>query len=115
MGNGHSAAITSKGRLFVWGANNYGQLGDGTRLQQVIHVTLGTNFSAALTAKGRLFTWGINGNGQCGRGTDVEYYELPVEITSFFNLAQTDHITQISLGVQHAAAITSTWSRLHLG
>ncbi len=30
LGNVHSAALTSNGRLFTWGRNNYGQLGDGT-------------------------------------------------------------------------------------
>src|SRR5690554_3394964 len=30
LGGYHSAALTSSGRLFTWGRNNYGQLGDGT-------------------------------------------------------------------------------------
>ena len=30
LGSGHSTALTSSGRLFTWGYNYYGQLGNGT-------------------------------------------------------------------------------------
>src|SRR5690554_2137783 len=83
LGYGYSAALTSSGRLFTWGSNSSGQLGDGTTTNKltpteitnrfslatgdkIIQVSLGRNHSAALTSSGRLFTWGSNSSGQLG-------------------------------------------------
>ena len=32
LGNYHSSALTSTGRIFTWGHNNNGKLGDGTTI-----------------------------------------------------------------------------------
>ena len=37
----HSAAITSAGRLLLWGTNQFGQLGQGDREDRLVPVTLG--------------------------------------------------------------------------
>jgi len=92
----HSAALTSSGRLFTWGYNSNGQLGDGTTTNmtapteitsqfilstgdQIISVSLGYNFSAAITYSGRIFTWGYNAYGQLGDGTTT-VRSTPTEI-----------------------------------
>src|SRR5690554_6920509 len=84
----HSAALTSSGRLFTWGSNYKGELGDGTNSNRstpteitnrfslatgdkIIQVSLGRYHSAALTSSGRLFTWGNNYNGRLGDGTST--------------------------------------------
>src|SRR5690606_21663692 len=71
LGYYHSAALTSNGRLFIWGRNDFGQLGDGTTTSKltpteitnrfslstgdkIIQVSLGVYYSAALTSSGRL-------------------------------------------------------------
>ena len=132
LGYSHSAALTSNGRLFTWGRNDYGQLGDGTTVSKstpteitnrfslatedkIIQVSLGGSHSAALTSEGRLFTWGRNDNGQLGDGTTVSK-STPTEITSRISLATEDKIIQVSLGEYHSAALTSegrlfTWGR----
>ena len=72
-GGENSAAIDSSGYLYVWGLNNFGQVGDGTWMgenaakyspvkignEKWKAVSCGTNFfTAAIRADGKLFSWG---------------------------------------------------------
>jgi uncharacterized repeat protein (TIGR02543 family) len=124
LGYYHSLAYTSKGRVFTWGYNNYGQLGDGTTTtkytpteitsqfnfgvgETIISINLGHYNSSVLTSTGRVFTWGNNGNGQLGDGTTTTKY-TPTEITSQFVLGAEETIISMSLGEQHSSALTST-------
>ena len=67
-------------RAAAWGANWYGQLGDGTTVQKnnptaiscppgVTAVAAGYNHTVALRNDGTVLTWGYNSNGQLGNGT----------------------------------------------
>ena len=136
LGNTHAAALTSEGRLFTWGANWYGQLGDGTTINRhtpaditahfmldvgetLIMIFLRGYHAAALTSEGRLFTWGANWYGQLGDGT-TENTHTPVDITAAFNLLAGETLIQMSLGLEHSAALTSenrffTWGRNNSG
>ena len=122
LGDQHSSALTSSGRIFTWGSNSYGQLGDGTTEakftptditsyfnleadDKIIQVSLGSNHTSAITLKGHIFTWGVNWYGQLGDGTREERY-CPTDITSRFNLEVNDRIIQISLGNYHSFALT---------
>ena len=123
-GGFHSAAITSEGRIFTWGANeDAGQLGDDTYInsdtpidittnfdlnlgEKIIEVDLGLYFSAAITSEGRVFTWGDNGNGQLGNNT-ITLSKIPIEITSNFELSLGETIVDVDLGYSHALAISS--------
>lgn len=58
LGANHSAAITENGALWLWGSNEYGQIGDGTNndrlspvrvLEDVQNVSLGYSHTAAVT------------------------------------------------------------------
>ncbi len=136
LGSHHSAALTSLGRVFTWGFNGYGQLGDGTanwdgnpsprdmtshfalqHEEMIIQLSLGRSHSAALTSLGRVFTWGFNGFGQLGDGTsNTDNNPYPIDITSHFELLENETITQVSLGYDHSSALTSfgrifTWGR----
>ena len=80
-GFGHTVALKSDGRLWAWGANWNGQLGDGTNTDKKIPTqesTGATNWSAiaagsrhtvGLKSDGTLWAWGANWNGQLGDGT----------------------------------------------
>lgn len=123
LGTAHSAALTSDGRLFTWGNNNSGQLGDGTIVshfepqeitsyfnlydgEMIIDISLGVYHSSALTSMGRLFTWGNNSFGQLGNGTTTSS-SLPIDITNYLGLANGVFISSISLGFNYSSAITS--------
>jgi len=123
LGDSHSAAITSEGRLFTWGYNYHGQLGDNTTTDRdtptditsqfdlngeetMISVSLGAYHSAALSSEGRLFVWGWNNYGQLGNGTTTDQM-TPTNITSQFSLNAEETITRVFLGDYHSSAITS--------
>ena len=136
LGEFHSLATTSEGRIFTWGYNGDGELGDGTTTnssipiditsnfnlnvgETVINVSLGGYHSSVITSEGRIFTWGANGSGKLGDGTTTNS-SLPIDITSNFSLTSGEIITSISLGVSHSSAITSegrifTWGRGNYG
>ncbi len=84
-----SLAIKNDGSVWVWGSNQYGARGDGSRggtiktpTQVAIpsHITtpsrlgkhaiaVGTGFYAAIDSQGQVWTWGVNWNGRLGDGT----------------------------------------------
>uniref|UniRef100_A0A182Y3G7 RCC1-like domain-containing protein n=1 Tax=Anopheles stephensi TaxID=30069 RepID=A0A182Y3G7_ANOST len=78
----HSGCLTTNGTVYLWGRNNYGQLGmpgehfsmhpQKLRLETgdmvVQDVSLGSQHGAALTKDGRVICWGWNEHGNCGTG-----------------------------------------------
>jgi alpha-tubulin suppressor-like RCC1 family protein len=123
LGTRHSAAITSIGRMFTWGDNTYGKLGDGTATikniptditagfnlsegEKIVSTSLGASHSAAITSLRRIFTWGSNSEGRLGNGTRNDS-DIPIDITRNFNLSVGEKIYFIALGAEHSAAISS--------
>jgi alpha-tubulin suppressor-like RCC1 family protein/serine/threonine protein kinase len=79
-GGRHSCAVSDDGIVICWGANEAGQLGDGTLASHALPipvnasfratlVTNGTEHSCALSASGEAYCWGANDRGQLGDGT----------------------------------------------
>ncbi len=117
-GDEFSIAITSNNRIFTWGYNWHGQLGDGTKDNSNLPLDITDNFdfqsdesidkivatyhSILLTSKGRVFAWGNNMHGELGDGTN-ESKTTPVEITQNFNLQSGEVIEAIA----HNMAATS--------
>lgn len=80
-GCAHSLAMTDDGRVYSWGANNMGHLGQGdtqtrafpSRIDalvgtRVCRVAAGEYHSCAISDSGQLFTWGSGLFGRLGHG-----------------------------------------------
>ncbi len=125
----YSSAISSTGRIFMWGENGDGQLGDSSTIIKDIPVeitqsfslnsnetieslALGLNHTAALTSLGRVFVWGnITIIRKDLNDLQMEGLIAPQDITSSFSLNQNEILTSISLGGElgkHSSAVTSS-------
>src|SRR5919109_264382 len=96
-GDGHAIFLAANGRLYAWGRNDFGQLGDGTggggawgsrQAQPVavkspdsvwVKVTAGDNHSLAIRSDGTLWAWGRNDFGQLGDG-EFQHRSVPTQI-----------------------------------
>jgi alpha-tubulin suppressor-like RCC1 family protein len=78
-GSSHSLALDAEGRVWAWGANPSGQLGDGSQQNQerpvrislrakCIAIAAGDAHSLAITSDGKLYAWGNGYDGQLGNG-----------------------------------------------
>jgi len=111
-GGYHSCGITLDSQAYCWGANTFGQLGDGTTVERIRPVPVagglrfrqleaGDEYTCGLTLEDRAFCWGFNSTGVLGDGTTVQR-PRPVRV------AGTLRFIQISTGVYHTCGITST-------
>lgn len=117
----HSIAITSKGAVYTWGDNSYGQLGDGTTRNKLspVNITsyfvtssmensvfsLGSDHTLALLPDGQIYSWGRNNKGQLGTGTK-EDSQLPLHINNKFNISYNEKIISINVSLYHSQALT---------
>ena len=93
-GAAHSLAVDQDGRVWAWGYNGYGQLGNGTTtnsgvavkvknpagtsdLENIVAVAAGGDgsqgASMALAEDGTIYVWGRNNKGQLGNGEVTNY------------------------------------------
>ncbi|MCL6577174.1 cadherin-like beta sandwich domain-containing protein, partial [Kyrpidia sp.] len=113
-GGNHSLALTSDGRIYAWGSNSSGQLGDGTTNNATaaepvaglliglnpVAVSAGKDHSLALMQDGTVYAWGGNSYGQLGNGTTTAS-KVPVQVTGLANVAA------VSAGGYDSLALTS--------
>jgi alpha-tubulin suppressor-like RCC1 family protein len=126
-GSGASAALTSSGQVYAWGADEHGQVGIGWISEYVpspMQVSLpepalqiatggdnGSNgSSAALTRSGALYSWGDNENGQLGNGIS-ENESLPV--ATGLTYAQIAVGATFMLGLTESGELQSFGSSAH--
>lgn len=126
-GYSHSIASDDFGRVWAWGENSNGQLGDGTEEQRLLptmvaglpdialnpanEVRAGMDFSLALMTDGTLRSWGGNGGGQLGNGTQIDS-QLPVSVEGLPDPARTP-VIRLATGDLHSLALLrdgSVWA-----
>jgi alpha-tubulin suppressor-like RCC1 family protein len=94
----HTCGVTllnSNNKLYCWGANDSGELGDGTTMQRNspadvtngllwINVSLGRSHTCAARSQGSIYCWGANASGQLGDGTTTPH-STAIQITGLTN------------------------------
>ena len=86
----HACVIRAGAKLWCWGRNEHGQVGDGTTVERavpvevsssaaVVAVSVAEGHTCAQTRDGALWCWGDNRRGQLGDGTtDDRHAPTPV-------------------------------------
>ena len=121
-GSSHSLALAASGRIFAWGDNTSGRLGNGTTTasnvpvevdatgflagKSVIAIAAGSSHSLALTSEGRIASWGSNSSGVLGAGGTSGSSLKPIAVSTSGVLAGKT-VTAISAGQLHSVALVS--------
>ena len=112
----HSCALLGSGSVKCWGANNYGQLGDGTTSNRnepaqvsgltsgVVSISGGYEHTCAVLTNGEAKCWGRNGYGELGDGTTT-HKNVPTSVK--VDGQPISGIASISGGLRHTCAITT--------
>ncbi|RIK46248.1 MAG: hypothetical protein DCC57_15690, partial [Chloroflexi bacterium] len=114
-GDWHTCALTG-GQVQCWGANESGQLGDGTTatrltpvgvtgLDGVIAIDAGSAHTCALTSGGEVKCWGQNNYGQIGDGTGGNFGDMRLTPVTVDTLPSG--VIAITAGYHHSCALTA--------
>jgi alpha-tubulin suppressor-like RCC1 family protein len=107
----HACGLAEDGSISCWGANLYGQLGDGSTddadvasspvqgLADATALSAGDDFSCAVIDDGTVRCWGFNLSGQIGDGTILN---IAMESREVLGL---DSATGVAAGGNHACAL----------
>ena len=109
----HTCALTASGGVVCWGANSWGQIGDGTTTTRktptavsglssgVAAITAGDYQTCALTTGGGVVCWGHNEQGELGDGTTSQ------RLTPTGVIGLSSGVAAIAGGESHTCALTT--------
>ena len=144
MGSGSTIiALDSNGKVYAWGDNSFGQIGDGTgegygdynnkpicisdlnnslKNKKIVQMNIQNSTIIALDDEGKIYTWGGNSHGQLGNGTN-EASDTPICISDLSNSLNGEKIVNIELCGYKASNVivldeegkVHTWGRNNWG
>jgi alpha-tubulin suppressor-like RCC1 family protein/glutaredoxin len=105
----HTCALLRDGTVKCWGNNDYGQLGNGSKIESnipvsvsgidaAVQITTGDDHTCALLESGKVKCWGLNHYGQLGFGSS-ESQSLPIHVFDLKNA------TSLSAGNDYTCAL----------
>ena len=135
VGKSHACAVSGggssgpgSGKLYCWGDNQFGQLGNGTNVDSSLPVLVsdngafvntsvagvfaGDNHTCAITLAptNRIFCWGYNNKGQLGDNTTVDK-NLPAAVLGVFTSTGTEGSANFypwaTAGAEHTCAVST--------
>jgi len=108
-----TCGLTDDARLYCWGDNRWGQVGDGSNENtsnptevatalSFVTVAAGAWHACALTQAGDAYCWGRNDHGQLGDGTQADRYEpTRVQTTAVFTGISAGELYTCAVSVDH--------------
>lgn len=129
-GEEHTVFLTSEGRVFSWGDNAQGTVGDGTQTDKLVptditiqfdtdvgqpidSIQVGQYHNFAISTNGKVFSWGDNGYAQLGDNTTTDRL-APTEVTSHMETG-TDTLSFIETGGSTTFLVTNEGSLYAFG
>lgn len=124
-GRNHTCAVAADGRVRCWGANDSGQLGDGSRADRVspvevvdidnaVSLSAGAGFTCALLEDGEVTCWGLNSVGQLGVG-DREDRSEPSTVSDLDRVVAIDSQLASTCAVRNDGSVWCWGSDYHSG
>eukprot|EP00794_Sanderia_malayensis_P003524 gene3523-4025_t len=117
-GTSHTGLVTEGGEVWMWGSNDFGQLGLGDQKQRnvpckipstfwnelIVNISCGGRHTAVLSASGTVYSFGDGRNGQLGVRVkpDTPFLTTP----SAVRIGAQMKTTQVDCGVLHTAAVS---------